>query len=135
MAKKQFGWHDASVAAGGRIYEGIEGFKYKKSQEKDFLYGRGNKPHKIVRGNYAFEGTLKIWQSELEAMIEDAPDNDILKLNFDVIYTYVPADGGRTVTNITVGAEIKEYEKGMAQGDKNMVIELPIIFLDLKELQ
>lgn len=135
MASKQFGWHDASVAAGGRIYEGIEGFEYKASQEKSYLYGRGNKPHKVVRGNYAYEGMLKIWQSELEAMIEDAPDNDILKLNFDVIFAYVPSDGGRTITNITVGAEVKEYKKGLNQGDTNMLIDLPIIFLDLKELQ
>lgn len=135
MAYKQFGWHDASVAVGGRIYEGIEGFKYKPSQEKDVLRGRGNKGHKIIRGNYTYTGSLKIWQSELEAMIQDAPDKDLLKLNFEVIFTYVPQDGGRTVTDIAVSAEFTDYEKGMEQGDKNMVIELPIIFLDLKSLQ
>ena len=99
------------------------------------MRGRGNKPHKITRGNKSYEGKITIWQSELEAMVQDAPNKDILDLNFDVIVSYVPEDGGQSVTDVLSGCEFTETKKGMKQGDKNMLIELPIIFLDVKPQQ
>jgi hypothetical protein len=132
---KQYSWCDLSIAWGGRVLEGVTALKYKETQDKDFLYGRGCKPHEIIRGNRSYEGSVKLWQSELEAMTEDAPDNDILKLRFNIIATYVPKDGGQTVVDVIDSAEVKEFEKAFNQGDKNMEIELPIIFLDVKRQQ
>lgn len=132
FSSKQYPWSDLSIAAGGRIYEGATELEYTQTREKDFLYGRGNKPHEIVHGNDAFEGKLKIWQSDLEAMTKDAPDKDVLKLRFNIIVTYTPKDGGQVVVDVLENCEIKEVKKGMAQGDKNMEVELPIIFLDIK---
>lgn len=131
----QYSWNDISVAAGGRIYEGLEEIEYTVKQEKSFLRGRGNKPHKIVKGNKDHEGKLVIWQSELEAMIADAPNKDILNLEFDIVWSFAPEAGGQTVTDILVGCQIKEYKKGMKQGDTDMKVELPFIFLDVKPQQ
>ncbi|MFC4164002.1 hypothetical protein ACFOWU_10070 [Epilithonimonas zeae] len=129
---KQYSWSDLSIVMGGRIVTGATAVEYTKKQEKELLYGRGNTPHKITRGNRSCEGKLTLWQSELEAMIRDAKDKDILKLNFDLVVSYVPEDGGQTVVDILKGCEFTEVKKGMAQGDKNMSVELPIIFLDVK---
>lgn len=135
FSSKQYAWPDLSIAIGGRILEGITEVEYTVKQEKDTLRGRGNKPHKITRGNKSYEGKITIWQSELEAMVQDAPNKDILDLNFDVIVSYVPEDGGQSVTDVLSGCEFTETKKGMKQGDKNMLIELPIIFLDVKPQQ
>lgn len=132
FSSKQYAWPDLSISIGGRILEGITEVEYTVKQEKDTLRGRGNKPHKITRGNKSYEGKITIWQSELEAMVQDAPNKDILDLNFDVIVSYVPEDGGQSVTDVLSGCEFTETKKGMKQGDKNMLIELPIIFLDVK---
>lgn len=132
FSSKQYPWSDVSIAIGGRILEGITEVEYTEKQEKDFLFGRGNRPHKVVRGNKTFEGKIKIWQSELEAMTVDAPNKDIMNLNFDVIVSYVPQDGGQMVTDVLKGAEFSELKKAIAQGDKNMEVELPIIFLDVQ---
>lgn len=130
-SSKQYAWADISIAFGGRILEGITEVEYTESKEKEALYGRGHKPHAIVSGNTTYEGKINIWQSELEAMVRDAENKDILSLKFDIVVTYVPRDGGQMVTDVLKGCEFTEKKKGMAQGDKNMIVEMPIMFLDL----
>ena len=134
-SSKQYAWSDLSISIGGRILEGITEVEYTVKPEKDTLRGRGNKPHRITRGNKSYEGKITIWQSELEAMIADAPNKDILDLNFDVIVAYAPEDGGQPVVDVLSGCEFTETKKAMKQGDKNMLVELPIIFLDVKPQQ
>lgn len=134
-SSKQYGWNDISAAAGGRIYEGITNIEFTRKQEKDVLRGRGGKGHQILRGNESVEGKIELWQSEVEAMIKDAPDNDILKLNFDLVWTFAASALEPTVTDIIVSCEITEYKKAMKQGDKNMLIELPFIALSVKHQQ
>lgn len=135
FSSKQYAWTDLSISIGGRILEGITEVEYTVKQEKDVLRGRGNKPHKITRGNKSYEGKITVWQSELEAIVQDAPGKDILNLNFDVIVSYVPEDGGQSVTDVLSGCEFTETKKGMKQGDKNMLVELPIMFLNVKPQQ
>ena len=132
FSSKQYAWSDISIAFGGRIIAGVTEVEYTEKKEKSALYGRGSKPLSIVRGNNSFEGKLSIWQSELEAMTRDAKNNDILNLNFDLVVAYVPSEGGQIVTDILKNVEFTEVKKAMKQGDKNMVVELPIIFTDVK---
>lgn len=135
FSSKQYAWCDISVALGGRILEGCTAVEYTEKKEKEYIYGRGCKPHAVARGNTTYEGKLSIWQSELEAMTRDAKNKDIMALSFDVVIAYVPHDGGQMVTDILKGVEFTEVKKGMAQGDKNMTVELPIVFLDIKKQQ
>jgi len=135
FSSKQYSWCDLSVVIGGRILEGITSLEYTEKKEKDYLYGRGCKPHAIVGGNRSNEGKITIWQSELEAMTRDAPNKDILLLEFNIVATYVPSDGGQIVTDILKNAQVTEVKKGLNQGDKNMLVELPIMFTDVKRQQ
>jgi len=135
FSSKQYSWCNLSIALGGRILEGVQAVEYTVTKEKEFLYGRGCKPHEIVTGPVSYAGTISVWQSELEAMTRDAKDKDITKMRFDVVVTYVPEDGGQIVTDILEGVEFTEVKKGLAQGAKNMIVELPIIFLNLKSQQ
>lgn len=135
FSSKQYSWNEISIAIGGRILEEATEIEYSVKQEKEYLRGRGNKPHGIVRGNFDFEGKVTLWQSAVETMIKEAPNKNILGLTFDIIWAFAPNDGGETVIDVLVSCEVKEYKKGMKQGDKNMLIELPIIFLDVKSQQ
>ena len=134
-SSKQYAWCDISVAFGGRIIEGITAVEYTEKKEKDFLYGRGCKPHGIVGGNRSMEGKITLWQSEIEAMTRDAKNKDLLSLEFDIPISYVPKDGGQMVTDILKNVQITDLKKGMNQGDKNMLVELPILFTDVKRQQ
>lgn len=135
FSSKQYAWCDITIAYGGRILEGVTEVEYTEKKEKDFLYGRGCKPHAIVGGNVSYEGKISVWQSELEAMIRDAKDNNILGLSFNIVITYVPKDGGEIVVDTLKGSQFTEMKKALSQGDKNMIVELPIMFIDLKKQQ
>lgn len=128
---KQYSWCDISIAFWGRILIGVTEVEYTEKREKSLLYGRGCKPHGVAAGNRSYEGKMSLWQSELEAMTRDASSKDLLGLSFDLVVSYVPLDGGQIVTDILRHVEFTEVKKGMKQGDKNMIVELPIIFIDV----
>lgn len=128
FSSKQYSWCDISVVMGGRIIEGVTEVEYTEKKEKDYLYGRGCEPHGVVGGNKSADGKLSIWQSELEAMTRDAKNKDILSLEMDITVSYVPHDGGPIITDILKGVQFTENKKAMKQGDKNMIVELPMIF-------
>ena len=135
MAKfnsREYEWSDVKVVAAGRMITGIRGVAYTSSQEKEALYGKGNKPHSIQRGNKTFSGSISLLQSELEAL-ELAAGGDALDISFNIVVAYGnPAKGDVITTDLLVGCEITEIPKGLKQNDKFMEIELPLVMLDVK---
>lgn len=130
---EQFGWADVTIQIGSRILTGVQAIRYKRSQEKGFVYGKGNKPQAIQKGNYAFEGMVKVLQSELEILIANAPGKDLVAYrNMIVSVQYESEDGLTTVIDNLVGVEFSEVEKALEQGKQYMEVELPIMFLDVK---
>lgn len=129
---REYEWADVSVVAAGRMIAGIRGVSYTSSQEKEALYGKGNKPHSIQRGNKTFSGSIRLLQSELEAL-ELAAGGDALNISFNIIVAYGnPLKGDVITTDLLVGCEITEIPKGLNQNDKFMEIELPLVMLDVK---
>jgi len=135
FSSKQYSWCNLAIVFGGRLLEGVTEFEYTEKQEKDFLWGRGCKPHAIIGGNKTYDGKIIIWQSELEAMTRDSKNKDVLGLEFNIIVSYVPSDGGQMVTDILKNVQITDVKKGLKQGDKNMLVELPVLFTDVKRQQ
>ncbi len=129
---REYEWSDVSVVLAGRMVTGIRGVSYTSSQEKEALYGKGNKPHSIQRGNKSYSGSIKLLQSELEAL-QLAANCDVLDISFNVVVSYGnPTQGDVITTDLLVGCEITEVPKGLNQNDKFMEIELPLIMLDVK---
>ena len=129
---REYEWADVSVVAAGRMITGIRGVSYTSSQEKEALYGKGNKPHSIPRGNKTFSGAIRLLQSELEAL-ELAAGGDALNISFNIVVAYGnPLKGDVITTDLLVGCEITEIPKGLNQNDKFMEIELPLVMLDVK---
>lgn len=129
---REYEWADVSVVAAGRMIIGIRGVSYTSSQEKEALYGKGNKPHSIQRGNKTFSGAIRLLQSELEAL-ELAAGGDALNISFNIVVAYGnPLKGDVITTDLLVGCEITEIPKGLNQNDKFMEIELPLVMLDVK---
>ena len=115
----------------GRSVTGIRGISYTSSQEKEALYGKGNKPHSIQRGNKSYSGSIRLLQSELEAL-ERAAGGDALDARFNVIVSYGnPSKGDVVHTDLLKACEITEIPKSLNQNDKFMEIELPIVMLDV----
>ena len=128
---KEYEWADVTVVMAGRDVTGIRGVSYTSSQEKEALYAKGNKPHGIQRGNKSYEGSIRILQSELDAL-NAAAGGDVLDVNFNIIVAYGnPSRGDVIRTDLLSGVEITSVPKGLNQNDKFMEIELPIVALDI----
>lgn len=124
-------WSDVNVILAGRPVIGIRGVSYTSSQEKEALYGKGNKPHAMQRGNKSYSGSIRLLQSELEAL-ERAAGGDALDATFNVVVAYGnPSLGDKFSTDLLRGCEITEIPKGLNQNDKFMEIELPVVMLDV----
>lgn len=128
---REYEWADVTVVMAGRDVTGIRGVSYNADQEKEALYAKGNKPHGIQHGNKSYAGSVRILQSELEALTA-AAGGDVLDARFDIIVAYGnPSRGDIVKTDLIRSAEITSVPKGLNQNDKFMEIELPIIALDV----
>lgn len=130
---KEYEWADVTVVMAGRDALGIRGVSYTSAQEKEALYAKGNKPHGIQRGNKSYAGSIRLLQSEYEAL-NAAAGGDALDVSFNIIVSYGnPSKGDIIKTDLLVGAEITSKPKSLNQNDKFMEIELPLVMLDVVE--
>ena len=133
MNTREYEWSDVTVVVAGRDVTGIRGVSYQSDQEKEALYAKGNKPHGIQRGNKAYSGSIRLLQSEYDAL-NAAAGGDVLNVSFNIVVAYGnPSRGDIIKTDLIVGAEITSKPKSLNQNDKFMEIELPFIMLDVKE--
>ena len=130
---RQYQWSDLTLELGGRILTGFRGLKYTTKQEKEALFGKGNRAQSIQRGNIAHEGEITMLQSELETLIA-AGNGSILDLHLDGTAVYGdPANGDQIITDKLLGIEFTEEPKELKQGDKQMEVTLPFICLDIRK--
>lgn len=128
----EFSYKDITAVAGGRILGGLTGIKYGMKVDREYIYARGNKPRAIQDKNKTPEGEIKVLQSELRAFLKSSGTNSILDLTLDnITITYAPT-GGIPVTDQLQHVKFLEEMQEMNQGDGNMEVTLPIMFLDVK---
>lgn len=126
---REYQWSDVNALVGGRLLTRLRAVRYKRSKEKELLYGAGNEPVSIQSGNVAYEGEVSMLQSEYQALSVSG-GGSVLDLQLDIVVTYGnPAAGDVMTTDKLLGCQFTEEEKSMNQGDKNAEITLPFIFL------
>ena len=131
----EYEWKDITLLLGGRDLIGIRAIKYGTKQEKEAVFGKGNKPKSIQRGNKLVEGEFTVLQSELETM-RAAGNGSILDLRLDAVVGYGnPTNGDTLIFDKVLGIEFTEDIKEIKQGDKFMEVKLPFIALDVKNQQ
>jgi hypothetical protein len=130
--QRQYEFADLTLFLAGRMVAGFRGIKYAKKQDKETLYGAGNRPMSIQRGNISYEGEITLTQSELETL-KILGKGSVLGLNLNAVVTYGnPANGDTLVTDKLFGIQFTEETKEIKQGDKFMEITLPFICLDIQ---
>ena len=128
---REYEWSDVTVVLAGQDVIGLRGIGFRSSQEKEALYAKGNKPHGIQSGNKAYTGSIRLLQSELDALTA-AAGGDVLDISFDVVVAYGnPSKGDVIRYDLVRGAQFTETPKSLNQNDKFMEIELPMIALDI----
>lgn len=127
---REYEWADLTFLLGGKDLTGFRGIKYTIKQEKEVVYGKGNMPIAIQKGNKSIEGEITVLQSELETMRLQSGTGSILDLQLDAVACYGnPANGDVLVTDVIQGIQFTEEPKELKQGDKFMEITLPFIAL------
>lgn len=136
---REYEWADISLIVGGVSIVGFRAVSYKREREKEAMFGKGRKAHSIQSGNESVTGSITFTQSQLEAL-ELATGGNILTAKVDIVVSYgaemnaVSVASAAISTDIIVGAEFTEYEKGMSQGDKFMEVPMPFLALDIKNV-
>lgn len=131
---REYEFADMTVMVGGKDTVGLRGLKYSAKQEKEFLYGKGNEPIAIQKGNKSYEGELTILPSELETLRLNG-NGTILGLQVDIVVVYGnPLQGDVMVTDVLQGVQFTDEPKEYKQGDKFAEITLPFIFLRFKKV-
>ncbi len=130
---REYEWADLTFVLGGKDITGFRAIKYGEKQDKDLVYGKGNKPLKIQKGNKSYSGEIAILQSEFETLVANSKDGSVLSLQLDAVVAYGnPSNGDVIITDIIQGIQFTEWDKDWKQGDKFTEMKLPFIFLRLK---
>ena len=130
---REYEFADMTVMVGGKDIVGLRGLKYDVKQEKVTVYGKGNEPIAIQKGNKSYEGELTILASELETLRLNG-GGTVLNLQVDIAVVYGnPLQGDVMTTDILQGVQFTEEAKEYKQGDKFAEFTLPFIFLRLKK--
>lgn len=124
---EEYTWSNISVVLGGRPVGGITAVKFKTKREVKHIYAKGTDPYTRTKGNKEYTGSIKLLQSEIEALLEAAGTNkDLTDLTFDIIVVFASETGGLVKTHILENCDVEDFEMGMEQGGSNMEVELPI---------
>lgn len=127
---REYEWADLTILIGTRIIVGARGVKYANKQDKELIYGKGNEPYAVQKGNKSHDGELTLAMSELLALQEESPTKSILDLQVNITVCYGnPSQGDVMHTDKLMGVQFTEEPQGMNQGDKFSEHTLPFIFL------
>jgi len=134
---EEFAWKDIQLEVADRLVTGATEVKYGVERTVTDIYAAGSNPHSRTKGNKVREGTLKLLQSEVEALEDRAielfgDEADITDLTFNATVSYAKVEGGTISTDKLINVDVTGYEKGMAQDDPNADIELPIMIGTIK---
>jgi hypothetical protein len=129
---RQYEFADLTLCLGGRDVTGFRGIKYASAQEKEVLFGKGNRGMSIQKGNISHSGEITLTQSELETL-KALGGGSVLNLSLNAVVCYGnPANGNTLITDKIFGLQFTEEAKEFKQGDKWQDITLPFICLDIR---
>lgn len=130
----EYSWEDIQVVLPGSSapVEGVTAIEYTDKKDHVNIYGRGGKPIAMGRGKHEFSGSVKILQSQFEAMQQALPKGrSLTQLSaFNITVSYAP-EGGAVKTDLLKSYRFGELKKGMKTGDPNMEIELALVIGDI----
>lgn len=124
-----YAWKDLQVFYGGRFIIGIRGIKFNIKKELTERYGSGTDPHSIGEGNKSYACTLKLTQSEVDAIVDSVqltvPDGDFTDAELDITVVFARKVTDPTKTHKILGLKLEGGDYGLDQGDPDMTVEIP----------
>lgn len=133
--EKNVEWADLEVAIDGAGVTKLEGIRFKVSRDLAHLFGEGDEALDIQAGNKTRTGQIKLLVGSVDKMnlaAIAAGADDLTDIEWAFTLHWKPR-GNRAPKFVTLtGVRISEFEEGMDQGDKQMVVTMPFLFLSAK---
>lgn len=127
-----YAWADIKLNLLGRTVEGIVAIKYGVKQKKENLYGRGNEPVNVGRGNKEYEASITLDMQEVQAIRGLIPNGGLPGVKpFPIVVVY-ESETGLAVTHVLLGCEFMEDMVDTKQGDTRIQITLPLLIAGIQ---
>lgn len=123
----EYGWSSISCNIGGSPVTGIRGIKYNEDQEKENVFGAGNRPVSRAYGRIKAEASITLLGSTVMALKAAAPKGQLYKIApFTIVVSYMPIDG-KIQTHHLKNCEFKNTGFDWKEGDTHKEIEFELI--------
>lgn len=123
------GWGDIEVMLLGRQVTGITEISVSTEQEKGNEMGQGREPVHRSRGNKKYEGSIKMYKYEVDAilaLLKEGQDlTDVAPFTLVVMYTPIGDDILKKL--IVPMCEFTSMKHASKAGDKNLEVDLPMV--------
>lgn len=137
LTTQECAWSQVTIRVLGSKIVGLRGFEFKKTVEKEHIYGSGADPIDIMPGNKKYEGNLKLLKYEVDKLNDAAKLAgyvDLLEVPKDVViitvmYKKSLIDLARTIT--ANGVAFTELPVTQNQGDKMTEVTLPFLAMGI----
>ena len=133
FSTKECAWSQTQIKFLGRTIVGLRGFEFKKSVEKEHLYGAGDEPIDIQTGNKKPDGNLELLKFEVD-LLNDAAQaagfSDITEVPHPAVVvtcTYQKNKGDQLRTITAFGVAFTDISFAMKQNAKMSEVTLPFI--------
>lgn len=139
ITSKECAWSHFEVKLLGRTIKGLRGFSFKKTIEKEHLYGAGNQPLDIMEGNIKYEGNLKLLGFETDALdkaAQDAGYEDITEVPHEAIVitcSYKKRLTDKIRTYVATGVGFTETGLELEQNAKHREVTLPFLAMNISK--
>lgn len=138
IRSNEYAWAQADIKVLGRVINGIRAFEFKKSVEKEAIYGAGQSALDIQCGNITCEGSITVMGFELDDMNKAARIagyDDILSIPHEIVVitaTFKKLASDPVTTIVARGVAFTEMPNSMDQGAKLRECQLPFIAMDIQ---
>lgn len=130
IRSEQYDWNSISVVFGGRVLDGCSGIEVEFGYEHEAIRAKGGKAQAINQKNFDCSGTLKLLQSEVEAIIETYGEN-YQKEYFDITWNFTPEGDALAIrTHQIKHAKLGKLKMGMNNGDSHMTVDVQFMALE-----
>ena len=130
-------WHQSELKILGRVVKGLRGWEFKKTTEKEPIYGAGQHAIDIQEGNIKCDGNYKLLGFEVDAFNKAANIagyDDITQVPHEAITGTIKFQKSKldpvTIVSI-IGCAFTEVGGAMEQGAKMREVTLPWISMDI----
>lgn len=129
---ESYSWANIVLNLFGRSIEGVSAISYKRKQDKQNNYGRGNKPVSRGRGKVEFEASITLENKEVEAILALLPPGkSLLDIKPFPIVVSFSGDGVALRTHTLQYCEFTEDGIDSKTGDTMIDRVLPLIVGDI----